>query len=305
MTKDAKLLSLCMTVMLSAPFSGMAQPKGYRQDAPFPPVSHIVQVRQTPPVKKDGMTKGNQSTVVRPAWTAQLNDENVFHLFTVIDNNKDDATWIFFKDGYGSGNTCYKYNAQEAADDWLISPYIELKAGTNYNIRFHARANSSYYKETLKVCVGTEPTVAGMAAGQVILPSTEIGGDTVSFSKTFTPVTDGNYCIGFHAGTEADHNRLYLYDLTVEEGAVNAAPDAPTALPPMPGRTKARKPRQRSSSAWTLHRCRRLLSSKTTRPPSERHGAKSRKVPTTEESIRKGLCTRCSPSTNRTGRPSP
>lgn len=230
MTKDAKLLSLCMTVMLSAPFSGMAQPKGYRQDAPFPPVNHIIQVRQTPPVKKDGMTKGNQSTVVRPAWTAQLNDENVFHLFTVIDNNKDDATWIFFKDGYGSGNTCYKYNAQEAADDWLISPYIELKAGTNYNIRFHARANSSYYKETLKVCVGTEPTVAGMAAGQVILPSTEIGGDTVSFSKTFTPVTDGNYCIGFHAETEADHNRLYLYDLTIEEGAVNAAPDAPTAL---------------------------------------------------------------------------
>ncbi|WP_148295473.1 choice-of-anchor J domain-containing protein [Prevotella dentasini] len=229
MKKDTKLLSLCLAVMLSAPLSSMAQQDEHKVNVPFGSVTHPARAMKAPTVNNGRAAKEPQE-VVKPAWTALLNDESVFNQFTIVDNNKDGTTWFFYREMSGAGNACYKYNSLENADDWLISPMIELKAGTNYNIKFHTRANSSYYKEKLKVSVGTEQTNEGMEAGQDILPTTEIGGDTVFFSKTFTPEKDGNYCIGFHAETEADHNRLYVYDLTVEEGAVDSAPEAPTGL---------------------------------------------------------------------------
>lgn len=164
------------------------------------------------------------ATGITPGWSIQFNSEKVFNQFKVLDNNNDESTWIYYVDGSGKGSACYVYNTQNDADDWLVTPAIALKAGIHYKLRFHARANSNYYKENLEVKAATDASVARLSSGTSLLPNTELGNDTTFFERSFTPDHDGDYYFGFHAISKANANRLFLYDISISEGASDVAP---------------------------------------------------------------------------------
>ena len=144
-----------------------------------------------------------------------------FKLYTVIDVNEDKSTW-----GWNSskGGSCvYRYNKKNDADDWLISPPIQMKQGKAYNVSFKAAAGLSMFPERLEVKWGNDKTVEAME--KEILPATDIASVKYQeFTKRIEPAADGNYYIGFHAISKANEFRLTIDSLSVEVAAEAKAP---------------------------------------------------------------------------------
>ena len=100
------------------------------------------------------------------------------------------------------------YNNDTVKDDWLITPYLALEAGYQYNVAFDTR---SLAKENMRVCLGTAPESQAMT--QVIADTftvdTDYGWQTLNY--TFTVPVSGNYHIGFHANSDDPTSNLALY----------------------------------------------------------------------------------------------
>ncbi len=75
-----------------------------------------------------------------------------------IDNNKDDNSWITFSEKGINNSYCagYNYSSTNAADDWLISPCVDFKAGKNYEISFYYASAGSAITEKLAFYMGPD-----------------------------------------------------------------------------------------------------------------------------------------------------
>ncbi|MDD7318934.1 MAG: choice-of-anchor J domain-containing protein [Prevotella sp.] len=243
MRKKNLLSSLCIAVMLSAPTTGMAQQKGQSGRAPFDTTKKIARAMNTPEKNNETVAGKSQRHGAAPVFSVKFDSQEVFETFTVINVNEDDGKWEFYEKWNGSKSACYKYSVQNEADDWLISPKMRLEAGVNYDIKFRALSDSKTYVERMEVKMGREATKNSIVAGDVILPPTELNGDTVTLTRTFTPTESGEYCIGFHAISDANQNRLLLFDVKVEKGAAATAPAMPenfNVVPDAKGDLKAK-----------------------------------------------------------------
>ena len=112
-----------------------------------------------------------------------------------------------------------------------------MKAGVNYMLRFHASGNSNYYTEKLEVKVGVYPTITAFNQGTTLLPSTDLKMDTREFTLSYKPEADGNYFFGFHAISEPDQDYITIYDVLVDVGAEDSAPEAATSVRVTPDAT--------------------------------------------------------------------
>lgn len=170
----------------------------------------------------DGTALGN---AIEPPYTANLTNEDVFNLFSVINANEDDATFTYYSEAR------YRYHSSNPADDWLISPPIHLKAGKAYNVIVNASAYSARYPERMEVKVGNaaEPsamTITAIQPTDVTCPS-EAPED---YEGTVQVAEEGDYYFGVHAISDPDQFYLYVNSLTVELGPEPGAPQAVTNL---------------------------------------------------------------------------
>lgn len=164
-----------------------------------------------------------------------FDDEIDFNTFSKINANKDDATWE-----YDDDNQCalYRWSSDNAADDWLISPGINLKAGKSYTVAFKTRSNSNRFAERIEAKWGPAATVEGMTGE--ILPRTDIkSGKWEVYKKDISPTEDGVYYFGFHAISDADQFYLRVDSISITQGAETTAPDSVTNLKATPDATGA------------------------------------------------------------------
>lgn len=95
--------------------------------------------------------------------------------------------------------------ATTARNAWMITPAINLTAGTEYSITFYLRmAGWDTERDKLEVRLGQAQTVAGMTASgsiEVYKNETDAVTSWTLITKPFTPTTTGNYYLGFHAYT--------------------------------------------------------------------------------------------------------
>jgi len=139
---------------------------------------------------------------------------------TVIDANEDGKTWTF-----GTTSTRCPYNSSMAADDWLILPDLNLKAGKAYVLTYNAWSQSSYFPEKMEVTVGQGATAAAQTTVLVAPYTVPVsGGDPVAVD--FTVAADGVYNIAFHSVSDADMYYLNLGLVTIEAGPEADAPAA-------------------------------------------------------------------------------
>lgn len=178
---------------------------------------------------------------------------SVFDLFTVINVNNDSvnaynsqrgsyqtpSTWECNIDYYsGEPVIRYHYNKNNAADDWLITPPIKLKAGHSYTFSIAAANASKYYPERFEVKMGQGTTVEAMTKG--VIDSTNV---VVPTFTDFTGTTgviaeDGEYNFGIHAISDAYEEYLTIDSITVRAEALPTSPDSVTNLtikPSAPG----------------------------------------------------------------------
>lgn len=148
---------------------------------------------------------GNSLT---PPYTG-LNDQADFALWTVIDANSDGKTWT-----WGSAAT-YSYHSTNAANDWLISPPIQLVSGKSYRIKYSIKS-SVLYPENIEIKIGKGAT----AAAQTTLLQKHEGILLPAFTEQsvmYTPTENSNFNIGFRAYSDADKFNLSVGNVIIEE----------------------------------------------------------------------------------------
>ena len=154
----------------------------------------------------------------------------------LIDANDDGIGWGATSTGTNLNVFCSS-NADEANDDWLITPAIYLEAGKNYQVSVQLRGRNAERK--MEIMAGQEATVEGMTIRVTGVET--VTTDTYHMHKgSFIAEADGEYMIGFHDVSDAaDRAYLYLADIIVSEAAPADAPAAPTDFTVVPGENAA------------------------------------------------------------------
>ena len=101
------------------------------------------------------------------------------------------------------------------ADDWLITPTIQLKANSLYTLSFKT-GNRNRDAERIKVAMGTAPTVEGMTT-ELVSPMELTDGEWHTIKVTVSVPADGDYHIGFQACSDAGKFQLQLDQIKVEQ----------------------------------------------------------------------------------------
>ena len=168
-------------------------------------------------------------------FSADLSDVNSANLLTVVDANADGSTWRYTL-SEGIGIFAYNYSKQNAADDYLILPAAHLQKGKLYFLTFQAGCAGSY-TERIAAYAGTAPGPEAMT--EVILQPTDIDVPATiadgqpagrEFTCRFSPEADGTYYFAIRACSDADKNRLGVFDIHLSAATGYDAPAAPTDL---------------------------------------------------------------------------
>ncbi len=158
-------------------------------------------------------------------YTNSFNTDDEWESFIVVDANQDGSTWHL----YDNEEASYKYNSDNNADDWLISPAIRLEAGKTYTFSIDAHCSSDAYSERIEVKLGTDATAESMSS--TIIDATELNSETATTlsNKLVTVDETGYYRFGIHAISDYDHASLRVDNMLVDE-TILTAPAAVTDL---------------------------------------------------------------------------
>jgi len=174
-------------------------------------------------------TASNSVTVgdaFTPPYTQSFDDENSTGLFTIINANGDSRTWAYY-----SKTVRYSGSYSSAADDWLITPPMKLKAGCSYTLSYKVYGANARYTNKLEVKMGGEATVDGMSV--TLKEETAYSNTSATATQEsvkITPDADGVYYIGFHITSDKGMSNLTLDDLSISAPSSNAVPAAATDL---------------------------------------------------------------------------
>ncbi len=157
-----------------------------------------------------------------------------FEWLTVIDANNDGSTWHWYDEGQAS----YKYNADNDADDWLLSPAFRLEAGKTYVFSVDINGSSVAYAETFEVKMGNAATVEAMTTEVIAASSIDSESPVTYDNKTITVTESGTYYFGIHCTSPADQASLRVDNIALDE-RILTAPAAVTDLVVTPAEDKA------------------------------------------------------------------
>jgi len=152
-----------------------------------------------------------------------------FDIFTIIDANNDSSTWEYAP---VAQNVFYRYNSVNKADDWLITPAINLYPNTEYTFRYRAMAGSYVEKMAVAMGEGLDPTAYKTIAEESQVPSA-----STMFTHKVTVETEGQYHFAFHALSEANQFRIYIDSISVTTGLDKGVPGPATNLTVVPEAT--------------------------------------------------------------------
>lgn len=118
--------------------------------------------------------------------------------------------------GCDNGIVC-KYDSDNDADAWAISPAITLMADKSYTISLFLRDEGDYWSsESWKLAVAQGATVSDMTSGTSLIDNPEFNNQTLKeYTCTFTPQADGDYHFGLNCYSEADNYGIYATGFTV------------------------------------------------------------------------------------------
>jgi len=156
--------------------------------------------------------------------TAELPYSNTFDTeeeqaqAAIYDANDDKSTFTFEKHSATESMTArYRYNASNAADDYLVFPGVTLKVGVTYKVSLDAAANGQNYPERLEVVAGKEAKASQFTIP--VITATEVATkEFVTISNNeFTVAEDGVYYIAVHAISDANEFYLYVDNYSISE----------------------------------------------------------------------------------------
>ena len=168
-------------------------------------------------------------TAIVPPYFQGFDDESSFSLFSVLDANGDEKTWLWDKTNSAAE---YLFDSNNNADDWLMSPTFKLEGGKVYTVTFKTWRGLNSFPEKLEVKYGKGNTVADMT--ETLAEGFEVPFVRTVISKDIVMKEDGDINVGFHAISDADNYALFVDSISVSAGKSATAPGAATDLKVVP-----------------------------------------------------------------------
>lgn len=182
-------------------------------------------------------------SALTPPFTENFTTDAGFDAFTVIDANNDGTTWKRYHQVYEYSGTVANYaridaHRENADDDWLIVPPMNLRKGAVYQLDFAAKKeySGSSYNQQFEVKIGTDLNTANYTS---LLSAQAYDVNFADFSKEIVVDADGIYYIGFHAISKAASGPLDIDYVSLKLIADADAPKAVTGFAVTPDATGA------------------------------------------------------------------
>lgn len=154
---------------------------------------------------------------------------DAFKQLVVVDVANDGETygsngkWTFSDAAF-----MYQYHTSNAADDWMIFPMVDLASSRKVKVSVSVKTGGTQYPESFEVKLGDARTVAGMTIPVLKEEDIRYNDYTVFSAKVNIPAEMTQICLGFHATSQADQNRLYVKSIKIEDA------DFPEIIPAAP-----------------------------------------------------------------------
>lgn len=150
-----------------------------------------------------------------------VSDAELDEGWTVINANGDvnvntglPTTWRAVAEAGGntSNMVCYTYAYSYAADDYLVSPPLSLKAGNDYKLSFKMKTQNP--TETLTVYLASGNEEAKIQAGSVIFDWEDKSDQNLTiYTVPVSVAADGDYYISWYAHSPRNKGRIYICDM--------------------------------------------------------------------------------------------
>lgn len=157
-----------------------------------------------------------------PPFNCDFTGENDMDFFTIVDANNDNKKWERNTQGFAA----LMYNTYQSANDYLISPPMQLEADHIYTFTTHARPYQSQYPEKIEMWAGQAPTAAGMTV-QLLETTTLTETAWNPLVVTFAPEAAGVYYFAVRGVSDADQYALLINDFSISAGVSTLVPQAP------------------------------------------------------------------------------
>lgn len=154
---------------------------------------------------------------------------DAFKQLVVVDVANDGETygsngkWTFSEAAF-----MYQYHTSNAADDWMIFPMVDLGTSRRVKVSVSVKTGGTQYPESFEVKLGDARTIAGMTIPVLKEEDICYNDYTVFSAKVNIPAEMSQICLGVHATSQADQNRLYVKSIKIEDA------DFPEIIPAAP-----------------------------------------------------------------------
>lgn len=135
--------------------------------------------------------------------------------WTTHDGNSDELTWSVV-DGL-EGLTYDGIYAAGAADDWLITPAIEVSDGVDYIVEYTFAQSGAFDPDIVEIASGASAEVAAMSV--LTREEYNLGSGTETRSYRISPDEAGQIFIGFHLVTPTVNGTFSLVAIKVTSAA--------------------------------------------------------------------------------------
>ena len=166
-----------------------------------------------------------------PPFDEDFTTQAGFDRFIVVDANNDGKTWKRYHKYYSYSGTTVDYaqiiaNYQQADNDYLLTPPLQLQNGGRYTLTFTASKGyaAANYDQKLRVLIGMGDDLADY---DVVMDNVDVTDVNLETFTTEIPImADGIYQIAIHAISNAGSDQLNINEIHLSSSLVATAPDA-------------------------------------------------------------------------------
>ena len=177
----------------------------------------------------------------QPPYFDDFSDASTRDLWTVVNANNDGTEWgTEYTWSFNDYNQCWgiytgPYNMgddQDASDDYLISPGINIEQGISYALIMNMRNTFANYKERVSLMIGTDPTDISTFSVLDANEEYDVDGTLADWEVDFQVEETGTYYFAVHVYTHKEDNAsgIFVYSMAVNKLGMNTAPAEVTDL---------------------------------------------------------------------------
>lgn len=160
--------------------------------------------------------------IAEPPYSEDFETPESILGFTIIDEDNDGNSWEYNAEEKAVAS---KSNKKKNANDWLITPPMNLNAGQRYIVSFTLASESPFDPATVEVKLGKAPNGSDMTIN--LLEAIELATmENQTFTGEINVDSDGTYYLGFHSVSKPQMSAAILYDIKVSEGVPFKAPES-------------------------------------------------------------------------------